>query len=139
MTTDVCDQPAVERDRAIGRQLRDLRPPSWLGEWKKADDRDPLGVLDTVAVGRKKRLVKMRDQAMSADASTFLRGAAGVMAADLARWRLSASGITVDAICGDAHLGNFGVYGSAERSRGCSTSMTSTRRVRGPGSGMSAG
>lgn len=116
MTMDVCDQPAAERDRAIGRQLRDLRPPSWLAEWTKADDRDPLGVLDTVAVGRRKGLVKMRDEAMSADAPTFLRGAAGVMAADLARWRLSTSGITVD-ICGDAHLGNFGVYGSPERSR----------------------
>ena len=116
MTVDVVGAAATQRDRAIGQQLQDLRPPEWLAKWTKADRRDPLGVLDTVAVGRQKALVKMRDDAMTTDASTFLRGAAGIMAADLGPWRSSASGITVD-ICGDAHLGNFGVFGSPERSR----------------------
>src|SRR4030095_3229659 len=42
----------------------------------------------------------------------FLRGAAGVMAEDFAR--LPATGIA-PVICGDAHLGNFGIYASPER------------------------
>ena len=116
MTTQVLDSPAVQRDQAIGQQLRDLRPTDWLAEWTPPEDRDPLAILGTVAAGRDEELVKIRDKTMSGDDFTFLRGAAGIMAADLAPWRHSASGITVD-ICGDAHLDNFGVYASPERSR----------------------
>ena len=49
---------------------------------------------------------------MLASPFSFLRGAAAVMAADLARTPVT--GLTVQA-CGDMHLANFGVYASAER------------------------
>jgi uncharacterized protein (DUF2252 family) len=50
---------------------------------------------------------------MSMDPFAFLRGAAAVMAADLSR--LPSSGISVQ-LCGDAHLSNFGMFASVERS-----------------------
>jgi uncharacterized protein (DUF2252 family) len=50
---------------------------------------------------------------MSASPFAFLRGAAAIMAADLSS-NNTTSGITVQA-CGDMHLANFGVFGSAER------------------------
>jgi uncharacterized protein (DUF2252 family) len=53
---------------------------------------------------------------MAEDDPTFLRGAAGVMARDLAASRSDVTGVWVD-VCGDAHLGNFGTYGSPERHR----------------------
>ena len=49
---------------------------------------------------------------MLASPFTFYRGAAAIMAADLAP--SSVSGITVQ-LCGDAHLSNFGVFGTPER------------------------
>ena len=44
---------------------------------------------------------------------TFYRGAARIMAEDL--WRTPTAGLLVQ-LCGDAHLSNFGVFGSPERS-----------------------
>jgi len=49
---------------------------------------------------------------MSESPFTFYRGAAAIMAEDLAQ--TPTSGITVQ-ICGDAHLSNFGAYGSPDR------------------------
>jgi uncharacterized protein (DUF2252 family) len=99
---------------ASGKQLRDDRPPSWMAEWEPPLDRDPLGVLERAAEGRDKGLVKKRNKEMTKDDPEFFRGAAGVMAADLAASRSQVSGVWVD-ICGDAHIGNFGTYGSPER------------------------
>ncbi len=58
---------------------------------------------------------------------TFDRGAALLMASDLAA--TPQSGLWVQA-CGDAHLSNFGAFGSRSGSW-CSTSMTSTRPIPG--------
>src|SRR5690349_1190289 len=89
----------------------------WLRTWQPAADRDPLDILDQAAEGRDHEVVKQRNQTMAqGDNFTFLRGAAGVMAADLGRQRDLTTGIDVD-ILGDAHLGNFGMYGSPERVR----------------------
>lgn len=55
----------------------------------------------------------LRYERMSLDPFAFLRGAAAVMAADLSR--LPSSGISVQ-LCGDAHLSNFGMFASVERS-----------------------
>ena len=57
-------------------------------------------------------LVPMRHGRMLASPFTFFRGAALIMAADLAP--TPRAGITVQ-LCGDAHLSNFGVFGSPER------------------------
>ena len=89
----------------------------WLADWTPSDDRDPLHIIDEAAEGRDQRLVLRREQIMAdGGAFTFYRGAAGVMAADLGPLREHTTGFEVD-ILGDAHIGNFGMYGSPERSR----------------------
>jgi uncharacterized protein (DUF2252 family) len=99
---------------ASGMQLLVDRPPTWMAEWRPPRDRDPMYVLRRAAAGRDKDLVRRRNKEMAKDDPAFFRGAAGVMAADLAASRSSGSGLWVD-ICGDAHIGNFGTYGSPER------------------------
>ena len=63
-------------------------------------------------LGRLDWLIPVRVGRMAASPYGFMRGAAIVMAEDVAR--LPATGIT-PVICGDAHLGNFGFYASPER------------------------
>jgi uncharacterized protein (DUF2252 family) len=91
-------------------------PPTWLREWTPPADRDAARELARAEEGRAPEFVRQRKEDMSRDAPTFLRGAAGVMAADLAATRGETTGIEIE-ICGDAHLGNFGMYGSPERIR----------------------
>ena len=89
----------------------------WLADWKPSEDRDPLHIIDESAEGRDQRLVERRERIMAdGGAFTFYRGAAGVMAADLGPLKTHTTGFVVD-ILGDAHIGNFGMYGSPERSR----------------------
>ena len=89
----------------------------WLAEWKPSDARDPLHIIDEAAEGRDQQLVERRERIMAdGGAFTFYRGAAGVMAADLGPLKPHTTGFEVD-ILGDAHIGNFGMYGSPERSR----------------------
>ena len=73
--------------------------------------RDPIELLRQQEAHRLPWLVPVRHSRMAADAFAFLRGAAAVMAADLARE--PHSGLMVQ-LCGDAHLLNFGFYGSPE-------------------------
>jgi uncharacterized protein (DUF2252 family) len=79
---------------------------------ERADRRDPLVTLDEQDAQRVPELVPIRYGRMTASPFTYYRGAARVMAADLAAWR--STGLTVQ-LCGDAHLGNFGLFGSPER------------------------
>ena len=74
--------------------------------------RDPVELLESQAVTRVPELVPIRYGRMLVSPFTFYRGAALVMAADLAGG--PRSGITTQ-LCGDAHLMNFGVFGSPER------------------------
>jgi uncharacterized protein (DUF2252 family) len=102
----------VERFK-LGRELRQKVPRSSLGVWQPDDNRpDPIALIGRSHVGRVASLIPIRIARMVASPYGFLRGAANVMAADLAR--LPATGIT-PVICGDAHLGNFGFYASPER------------------------
>lgn len=73
---------------------------------------DPVALLQSQAAGRLPDLVPVRYGRMLVSPFTFYRGAALVMAADLAS--TPRSGLRVQA-CGDAHLANFGVFGSPER------------------------
>jgi uncharacterized protein (DUF2252 family) len=91
-------------------------PSAWLREWEPPADRDAAAVLERAEQGRDPEVVRQRKDAMSENAFTFLRGAAGVMAADLAPTRGDTTGIDIE-VCGDAHLANFGMYGSPERTR----------------------
>jgi uncharacterized protein (DUF2252 family) len=74
--------------------------------------RDPVALLERQAVSRVQELVPLRYGRMLVSPFTFYRGAALIMAADLAG--TPRSGITTQ-VCGDAHLMNFGVYASPER------------------------
>jgi uncharacterized protein (DUF2252 family) len=74
--------------------------------------RDPIGLLEEQAASRVPELVPIRYGRMLASPFAFFRGGALIMAADLAR--TPNSGLRVQ-LCGDAHLSNFGVFGSPER------------------------
>ena len=74
--------------------------------------RDPVALLESQAATRVPSLVPIRYGRMLVSPFTFYRGAALIMAADLAG--TPRSGITTQ-LCGDAHLMNFGVYASPER------------------------
>ncbi|MFB6893816.1 DUF2252 domain-containing protein [Kitasatospora sp. NPDC056327] len=99
--------------RRRGRAARDRAPRSAHGRWIPSADRpDPLALLARQAEDRLPDLVPIRYGRMADSPFAFLRGAAAVMAADLAA--VPDTGITVQ-LCGDAHLLNFGVYASPER------------------------
>jgi uncharacterized protein (DUF2252 family) len=71
-----------------------------------------VALLEGQAASRVPELVPIRYGRMLVSPFTFYRGAALIMASDLAA--MPDSGITVQC-CGDAHLSNFGVFGSPER------------------------
>jgi uncharacterized protein (DUF2252 family) len=105
------DSPAERA--AHGKAARKRVPRSSHGEWAPASDRpDPIALLEEQAAERAQDLVPIRYGRMLASPFAFYRGAALIMASDLSR--TPASGLTAQ-ICGDAHLMNFGLFGSAER------------------------
>jgi uncharacterized protein (DUF2252 family) len=96
-----------------GRAARRVVPRSAHGEWSPTKDRpDPIGVLQAQAGTRLQELVPIRYGRMLVSPFTFYRGAAAVMAADLAA--TPDSGIVVQA-CGDAHIANFGGFAAQDR------------------------
>jgi uncharacterized protein (DUF2252 family) len=96
-----------------GRAARRRTPRSAHGDWTPAPDRrDPVAVLATQAATRVQELVPIRYGRMLVSPFTFYRGAAAVMAADLAA--TPDSGIVVQA-CGDAHISNFGGFAAPDR------------------------
>jgi uncharacterized protein (DUF2252 family) len=76
------------------------------------DRPDPIGLLEEQGKSRVPELVPVRYGRMMVSPFTYFRGAALPMASDLAGTPVS--GLAVQA-CGDAHLSNFGLFGSAER------------------------
>jgi uncharacterized protein (DUF2252 family) len=98
--------------RKAGAVLRSAVPRSAQGQWAPPADRaDPVEILIEQGKSRIQELLPIRYGRMRADSFAFLRGAAAVMAADLAR--TPATGIRMQA-CGDAHLANFGSYATPE-------------------------
>ncbi|HYV14478.1 MAG TPA: DUF2252 domain-containing protein [Conexibacter sp.] len=88
-------------------------PRSCHADWVTPDTRpDPLALLEQQATSRVPELVPIRYGRMAASAFAFFRGAAAVMASDLAESPVS--GIRVQ-LCGDAHVSNFGGFASPER------------------------
>jgi uncharacterized protein (DUF2252 family) len=107
------DHASAERRMAWGRSLRDETPRRTLGEWSPPSDRpDPVETLVAQNRTRVQRLVPIRHERMLQSPFAFYRGGAAIMAADLASTPVT--GLTAQ-ICGDAHLANFGVFGSPER------------------------
>ena len=98
---------------AAGKSLRGKVLRQAHGEWKRPAGRaDPLAILRASDAGRLPQLVPIRYGRMLQTPFTFYRGAAAVMAADLAK--TPATGIQVQA-CGDCHLLNFGGFATPER------------------------
>ena len=104
--------PAAER-HAAGLAARTRVSHEVLGTWQPADeDRDPVEVVMRVAATRQRRLIPLRTARMAVSPFTFYRGAAQLMANDLGTQ--PHTGIYTQ-LCGDAHLANFGMYASRER------------------------
>lgn len=96
-----------------GRSLRKIVPRSSLADWDAPVGRpDPVEIITRQNTGRLQGLVPNRHQRMSASPLAYFRGAAAVMAQDLATTRVS--GLRAQ-VCGDAHISNFGVYALPER------------------------
>src|SRR5215468_5971515 len=102
---------ALKQFSKQGRTLRGKLTRSALGT-RLDFDRDPVKILENQNRVRIRELVPVRMGRMAQSPFTFFRGAAAVMAHDLATTPIT--GITVQA-CGDAHLSNFGLFASPER------------------------
>ncbi|MEV4597570.1 DUF2252 domain-containing protein [Amycolatopsis sp. NPDC049253] len=105
----------------------DVDPAKLYARGKRLRERAPVEAHDHAAAGadrpgvreyfeasnarRLPELVELRRERMAASPFTFFRGAAGLMAADLAG--SPSSGLTAQ-LCGDAHAANFGLYGTPE-------------------------
>ena len=108
------EKPGIEKRIAAGKALRDKFPRINQGNYKPAANRvDPVSILEEQGKSRLPDLVPIRYARMLTSPFAFLRGAAAIMAADLAA-SAPTSGIKVQ-ICGDMHVANFGVFASAER------------------------
>jgi uncharacterized protein (DUF2252 family) len=104
---------SVDERAAQGRKLRDKVPRASQAGWSEPRKRrDPLEILLESNEGRIPELIPIRFGRMSESPFAFYRGAAALMAADLAT--TPASGLRVQA-CGDAHLMNFGGFATPER------------------------
>jgi uncharacterized protein (DUF2252 family) len=105
--------PSVAERTARGKAARKEVPRSSHGEFEPAAHRpDPIKLLERQAKTRVPELVPIRYGRMLVSPFTFYRGAALIMASDLAD--TPSSGFNVQC-CGDAHLSNFGVFASPER------------------------
>ena len=133
-TPDNGKLPTPAERAALGKTARANVPRTAHAEWLAGPDRDPQRMLCGQDETRVPDLVPIRWGRMLVSPFTFYRGAAALMAGDLAT--TPASGLRVQA-CGDAHISNFGVYAAPDRSSS-STSTTSTRRCRARGSGTSS-
>jgi uncharacterized protein (DUF2252 family) len=103
----------VDERVARGKAARQEVPRSSHADYQPSAHRpDPVALLERQATTRVPELVPIRYGRMLVSAFTFYRGAALIMASDLAG--TPRSGITTQ-ICGDAHLMNFGVFASPER------------------------
>jgi uncharacterized protein (DUF2252 family) len=104
---------SVAERTARGKAARASVPRSRHAEFAPASGRgDPVALLQRQAKTRVPELVPIRYGRMLASPFSFYRGAATIMASDLAD--TPRSGLTVQC-CGDAHLSNFGVFASPER------------------------
>jgi uncharacterized protein (DUF2252 family) len=104
---------SVDERKARGKGGRQRIGPAGHTGWEPAADRpDPVALLEEQNVTREPDLVPVRHGRMLVSPFTFYRGAAKIMAADLAE--TPTAGLNVQ-LCGDAHLSNFGAFASPER------------------------
>ncbi|MEU6947507.1 DUF2252 domain-containing protein [Streptomyces sp. NPDC046316] len=102
-----------EERAALGKEARRRSPRSSHAEYKPSPDRpDPLAILEAQSATRVLELVPIRYGRMTESPFRFYRGAAAIMASDLAD--SPRSGLTAQ-LCGDAHMLNFRLLASPER------------------------
>jgi uncharacterized protein (DUF2252 family) len=108
------DLPATgDERRAAGKAARKRAGRGTLGHWDEADrGHDALETILAQNQIRVPRLVPIRHQRMAVSPWNYYRGAAAVMAGDLASQ--PDSGLMVQ-LCGDAHVLNFGLWATPER------------------------
>jgi uncharacterized protein (DUF2252 family) len=105
--------PQPDERADLGRAARAATPRSSHADWTPSSSRpDPVALLEEQSAARVPELVPIRYGRMAVSPFTFFRGAAYVMASDLAD--SPSSGLRVQ-LCGDAHLSNFGGFASPER------------------------
>ncbi len=103
---------AAERQET-GRQARVLAPRECIGDWdEQARGHDALETVLAQEPIRLAELLPLRHQRMALSPWTYYRGAAAVMAADLASRPHSRLEVQ---LCGDAHVLNFGLWATPER------------------------
>jgi uncharacterized protein (DUF2252 family) len=109
----VIEHLSADERRRRGKDARERVAPSDHSGWVVAPERpDPVALLEEQNATREPDLVPVRHGRMMVSPFTFYRGAAKIMAADLKD--TPTAGLEVQ-LCGDAHLSNFGVYASPER------------------------
>jgi uncharacterized protein (DUF2252 family) len=102
-----------EERRAEGKKLRQAVPRESHAQWAPPKSRpDPVKTVMESNEGRQKHLIPLRMGRMAASPFAFLRGSACVMARDLSTGPISGIPTVMD---GDAHLNNFGMYGTPAR------------------------
>ena len=112
-TSTVSSHADVEDRQAIGERARENTPISAQADWEPVAGRpDPVELLIEQNATREADLVPVRHGRMTVSPFTFYRGAAKLMASDLATTPMA--GLVVQ-LCGDAHLSNFGGFASPER------------------------
>jgi uncharacterized protein (DUF2252 family) len=105
--------PTVEQLHAHGKAMRESVPRELHGQWKPhAQREDVLSIIKRSNAGRQERLIPLRMERMAESPFAFLRGAVAVMAYDLFPTPTIGHNVV---LAGDAHLGNFGLYGSPHR------------------------
>jgi uncharacterized protein (DUF2252 family) len=110
---EVVSHLTVSERVAFGKAARAEAPRSGHAVFEPASSRaDPIALLEQQAATRVPELVPIRYGRMLVSPFAFYRGAAVIMARDLAP--TPRSGLTVQC-CGDAHVSNFGVFASPER------------------------
>ena len=106
------DHLEPEEHQGWGRSRRTECPRTAHAGWELTDARDPVAILQRQEEHRLPFLLPIRHARMLASPFAFYRGSAAVMSADLAA--TPSTGMPVQ-LCGDAHLSNFGLFGSPER------------------------
>jgi uncharacterized protein (DUF2252 family) len=102
-----------EQRRAEGKKLRTSIPREVHAEWSPSKNRpDPIKTVMASNKGRQKQLIPLRMGRMACSPFAFLRGSACVMASDLSTSPITGIPTVMD---GDAHLNNFGMYGTPQR------------------------
>jgi uncharacterized protein (DUF2252 family) len=105
------ETPAVRRNKGVA--LRKALPHAAHAPWKPPKDRpSPVDIVVAGNEGRQQHLVPLRMARMAASPFAFLRGAAAVMAWDLSHTPVTGIQVAID---GDAHVNNFGLFGSLQR------------------------